>query len=398
MKTGCRFCAIILLVGLCLLLSFQISLAERLRVVFFAPTSTNNTYWPQVDRVLQSVAGDLNIDLVTYEFDIADRFAKAIDGVKILRASPKPDGAILSVAFGQTRPLLEAAEELGIPVFIQGPLFPEELPEIGHRPREKFKNWIGYFLQDEQVKGYILAAKLLQAAHKANAYAPDGLIHVIGVGGDHTWFGSRLRQNGLLKAVSEDHRAVVDQVVPTRWSSREAARVTETLLKRYPEASVVWAASDQLAIGAAEALEVSGRILGRTGFVGGLDLSATGLAYVQKNKMIATVASLLVSYGEILVYLYDYLKGLDFSEEIGREIRLTPYVATPANADQHLALMSSFETIDFSRLSRVFNPELSRYDFSLQRLLSMVNEQTVPDSVSTNQISGEDSYGVLSRE
>jgi len=80
--------------------------------------------------VLKAVAEDLRIHIAFHPFDVGDRFAKSIEGVRILKSEPKPDAAILSVAFGQARPLLETAEAMGMPVFIQGPLFPSEPPEI----------------------------------------------------------------------------------------------------------------------------------------------------------------------------------------------------------------------------------------------------------------------------
>lgn len=357
--------------------SFAIASSDqnhKKKILFFAPTSNNNTYWPQVFNVLNAVASDLNIEIKTYEFDVADRFSKHIDGVEILRQKPKPDGAVFSVAFGNSKPLLEVSEALNIPSFIQGPLFPSELPDIGNSPRRKFKNWIGYFYQDEEKKGYLLGKALLEAAHKADAFASNGKIHVAGVGGDFTWFGSKLRKEGLERAVDEDPVAELYQVVPTKWTPEEGEKKTALLLERYPEISVLWAASDQLGIGASSAFSASGRILGKNCFTGGLDLSENGLIHLKRGEIVATVASAMISYAEIIIYLHDYLYGIDFADEVGTKISTDIYTATRENADLHLALLNFVEVIDFKKCSKVYNKALKNYNFSLENFYKEIRE------------------------
>ena len=338
-----------------------------LRILFFAPTSEGNTYWPGVHRVLRAAAGDLAVDLVIHEFDVGDRFAKHVEGVRILRQEPTADGAIFSVAFGNTEPLLEAAEALGIPVLIHGPLFPSELPTLGGTPRTKYRQWVGYFYQDEAGKGYRLGKALLDAAHAAGSDP----VAVVGIGGDTSWFGSRLREQGLGRAVREDPAARLLQVAPTKWTQAEGASRARLLHGRYPEATVFWAASDQLALGACGALEAAGGTPGKTFFTGGLDLSRKGLEAVKDGRLVATVASLACSYVEMLVYLHDYVHGVDFADEVGTEVCAQVHAATRGNVDQYLELLDTVDEVDYRALSKASNPEREDYDFSLENLLAV---------------------------
>ncbi|MFW5685654.1 MAG: hypothetical protein ACOC0O_03275 [Spirochaetota bacterium] len=59
-----------------------------------------------------------------------DRYAKQDTGARLLLDLERIDGAIFSVAFGETRTLLEVAEARGFPVMIQGPLFAGELERL----------------------------------------------------------------------------------------------------------------------------------------------------------------------------------------------------------------------------------------------------------------------------
>lgn len=342
---------------------------ESKRIVFFTPTSENNTYWPQVFHLLQAVAKGLDVVIDIHEFDVRNRFSKHVDGVKILNQTPKPDAAVFSVAFGNALPLLETAESLNIPVFIQGPLFPTELPEIGNTPRNKFKMWIGYFYQDENQKGYLLGKTLLTKARALGLHAKDGTIYMAGIGGDPSWFGSELRKKGLIRAVDEDPAAKVLQVVPTHWTESEAKTMTRNLLNRYPELSVIWAASDQLGIGASTVLESSGKTMGVNALTGGLDLSLNGLVHVKQGHMSATVASTFFEYAEIMVYLYDYLHGIDFADEVGAVISSPLHVVTQTNADKYIRLYEAIDVINFASCSKYRNASLSHYDFSLEHLM-----------------------------
>lgn len=367
---GSKKISILFTIFLAALCSLQITaepVTQEKRIAVFTPTSEGNTYWPQVYRILNSAAEDLNITLESYEFDVGNRFAKQKEGVEILKRNPRLDGAIFSVAFGQALPLLEAAEELGIPSFIQGPLFKEEMLELGGLPRRKYRSWVGYFYQNEEEKGYKLGRILIETAVEQEAFAADGLVHVAGIGGDFTWYGTELRERGLKRAVEEEPRAKLMQIVPTQWTPEEAREKTSRLLVRYPEISVIWAASDQLALGAAEALEAAGRIPGETAFTGGLDLSTKGLEAVKEGRLVATVAGSLFSYAEVLVYLYDYLMGIDFSWDVGTMIGTDIHTASSENVDFLLDLFRDYETIDFSRFSKAHNPELVEYDFALEK-------------------------------
>ena len=339
-------------------------MCEQKRIVFFHPTSAGNTYWPQVIETLKAVADDLGIIVEPHGFDVDNRFSKALTGAAVLQDDPRPDGAILSVAFGQSKPLLQIIEDLHIPTFIQGPLFPKELAQLGGSPRNAYTYWIGYFYQNEEEKGYQLGKILLSSAREQSAFGRDGRIHVAGIGGDRTWFGSLQRNAGLARAVGEDPAAILHQVVPSNWTVPDGKRIAHALIERYPETSVIWAASDQLAIGAAEALKEAGKQLGSNGFTGGLDLSKVGLQYVENGSFVATTGSPFISWAQVLIYLYDYLHGKDFMEDPGLEFSLKNCTITADSPAFCRTMLNTYSRIDFREFSKACNPELHLYDFS----------------------------------
>jgi ABC-type sugar transport system substrate-binding protein len=236
---------------------------------------------------------------------------------------------------------------------------------LGGAPRAKYKSWVALFDWAEEQKGYALGKALLDAAQQAHACTREGKIQVVGLGGDPSWFGSGLRQAGLVRAVAERPDAELKQVVPTKWTRLEGNQLTRKLLRRFPEATVVWSASDQLGAGAVDALLEAGKTPGKDVFTGGLDLSDVGLELVQQGSFVATSASTLLSYAEAVVLIYDYLHGVDFAAELGDQLEFPALVATRDNVEQQLRLSKCVRSIDFRTFSRVYNKHLKHYDFSL---------------------------------
>ncbi len=338
---------------------------DRPRIALLSPNSAGNTYWPQVFRIIERVAETLGFEFVAHSLGVQDRYARQQDTLRILSAEPRPQAVIVSPVIGHSEALLEAANALGIPVFILGPLFPSELQDLGGAPRYKYKSWAALFNWAEEEKGYALGHALLEAANQQQAFASDGRLQVVGVGGNPSWFGSGLRQAGLMRAVRGHPQAVFKQVVPTLWTQEEGRQLTAKLLRRYPQASVVWAASDQLGAGAAQALAEQGRTLGKNAFTGGLDLSALGLKLVKEGQFVATAASDLLSFAQVAVLVYDYLHGFDFAERLGSTLEFPTLVATRDNVDSHLRLSGCVQSIDFRNFSKVYRPTLGRFDFTL---------------------------------
>lgn len=354
---------------------------QKLRIVYFSPNSPGNTYWPQVFEVMREVAHDLDVEFVPYDLGVRKGSYSLVDAaVQILDRERKPDAIITSAIASEARHILDKAEAHRVPVFMQGPLYPHEMPKIGGGPRQKYKYWIGYFRQDDFKKGLELGRLLLKRARDAKAFASDGKIHVLGIGGQQSWFGSTLRENGLKAAVSEDKDAVLGQIVPTDWTIEEGREKVTRMLNRFPETSVIWASSDTLAIAAAEVLEKKGKILGKTAFTGGLDMSAVGLQQVKSGRLEGTVSATHLLFAQVLVSIYDYIKRRDFRDQ-GLEIIPPTYVVTRDNAEQFMSLMNRIRETDFRTFSRVLNKDRKNYDFSIESLSSQgaVKKPSAPE-------------------
>ncbi|NHA15595.1 ABC transporter substrate-binding protein [Thioalkalivibrio sp. XN279] len=322
------------------------------RVAVFTPTTANNTYWPEVHSILRAAASDLDISLEIHEFNLSDRFEKVSVGVRRLTTEPLPDAAVFSVEFGEAVRLMDAAEQAGIPFFLNGPLFPEELNQLGELPGQAYQHWVGYFLEDEELKGYLLAQKLIAAARRARNAEDDGTIYVAGINGTRSWYGSILREAGLRRAIDDHPDVELLQMVYTRWTPEEGRRMASRILRRYPEVSVLWTASDQLAIGVAETISNGLAPDDLPVHTGGLDLSGAGIESVLQGDLVATVASSSLLWAQVIIDLYDHLQGVDRASHADSVLLAAPSVADRSTAESIRSRIREFEAIDFRQFSR----------------------------------------------
>lgn len=325
------------------------------RVAVFAPTSADNTYWPEVHAMLRAVAESLGIDLEIHEFDVLDRFSLVPAGLERIRLEPRLDAAVFSVEFRQALPLMNAAEEAGIPFYVHGPVFPEELEALGSVPGHTYRHWLGFFQEDEELKGYWLAERLIAAAREARSPDASNTIFVAGINGSRSWYGSHLREAGLRRAISEHADVSLVQMVYTRWAPQEGRAMASELLRRYPHITVLWAASDQLAIGAAEHLRSRDSEGSAPIVTGGLDLSSAGIEAVLAGDLVATVASTSLLWAQVIVDIHDHLHGLEHADNAHAVMLGAPLVADRATAEGIRASLRDLETLDFRQYSRALH-------------------------------------------
>jgi hypothetical protein len=178
--------------------------------------------------------------------------------------------------------------------------------------------------------------------------------------------------------VSERDDALLLQVVSADWSFEEAARKTPLLLRRYPEATVIWTASDAMALGALDSLEPLGREPGTDILVGGANWEPLALDAVRRGELVATVDGHFLEGAWVMVLLHDHHHGLDFARE-RVEWRSEMLLINRENQARCLAFLEDsrkWETVDFRAFSKAENPGLSRYTFSFEALLALPADGT----------------------
>ena len=321
---------------------------------------------------IRAVASDLNVDIAAY-FAEGDRVLYHQQMVAALTGEgleKKVDGILFMNIKKQDKRYLDTIEAHKTPAMLN--ITGVDYQKVG-RPREIYRYLVGQVIQDEVQTGYDLAKSLIDEALHRKLTAKDGKVHVLAIAGNMVTLGGVDRVKGLNKALSEYAEKVVfhQRFHAINWSADEARTLVRTGLKRYPETTVIWGASDDICLGIVSAVKNAGKQPGRDILTGSIDGTLELIKKVASGEVHCTYSGLFMQSGWATILLYDYLHGIDFKEDSGVIVNIACEGVTRERAEQILSLVGDYdwEQIDFTRFSKVHNRELQHYNFSWDAVL-----------------------------
>jgi len=174
-----------------------------------------------------------------------------------------------------TTPIVRAADAAGAYLVTQWNK-PAEL-----RPAD-YDRWISHITYDGVESGSQIAGSLFEAM--------GGSGGIIALQGVLDTAAAKDRFAGLEKALAANPGVTLLDQQSANFSRAEALTVTETLLTKHgDQVKGIWAANDDMALGALQALEQAGRA-GQVAVVG-IDAVPDALTAIGESKMTATVSS-----------------------------------------------------------------------------------------------------------
>jgi ABC-type sugar transport system substrate-binding protein len=230
--------------------------------------------------------------------------------------------------------------------------------------RERYPRWIGSASPDNTRGVY----RLVRALHQALGEQP---LRAIGITGPPSTPVSNERAQGLTDAIASIPGARLEQLVFSDWSEADAHRKAWVLLARYPDTNLIWAANDEMAMGALRAAGERGMSV----VAGGMGGWSRALRSVADGGMTATLTGHHLIGALALVMLHDHANGIDFAADGGVRRKLDYlHIVTRANLREYETTFGEHERpINFRRYSKVHQPQLTHYDFSLAPLLARSN-------------------------
>jgi ABC-type sugar transport system substrate-binding protein len=358
--------------ALCFIFSPQVLSDPKIQVGIVIPEKEGGGgFWASLVPMMRAAADDLDIRLnVTYAMPNPYSFKKK--GIELLEGPAKLDYFITGFWPECTQAHLDLAEVRGIKTLIINTPIPDQVRQEIGSPRTRYKQWIGDMAPDDLLIGYELADALIRQVRQSGY---QSVIKVAGLGGNGDTYVDQQRLEGLRKRMNSGEQLVLADYVLAQWNRETAYNVTVKLTNKHPDLKVIWAASDNMALGAIGALKNAGKHPGKDYFVGGSDWQREALQAVARGEMAANIGGHFVEGTMALVLIHDYHHGKDFADELGVSWQTAMKLLTLENIDQYRKLTGDIDwsTVDFRRYSKVCNPELKRYNFSIEELLADVN-------------------------
>ena len=341
------------------------------KIAFISPGQSNEIYWETASKFMQMAASSLGM-----EFETLYSERDHLESIQIARQlvsrpiKTRPDYVIFSNDYGLAPALLKIFNESKIPCLMafSAPTSEEKI-HVGI-PRQKYKFWLGSIEPRAQDAGYLTARELIQKGRMMDLYGPDNKMHVIAISGDRSTNSSRLRNQGMYRAINESGDTVLDQEVYADWSSSKAEEKATWLYQRHGQAKLLWTGSDVMALGAMRALEKSGGIPGKTVLFSAINTSKEALIALQSGRLSSLAGGHFITGAWAIIMIHDYSHGIDFADE---ELEFVRPMFRTFNQKTAQSFKSQFidssKFIDFKKYSKLHNPKLKKYVFSLDDII-----------------------------
>lgn len=380
----------ILLITIVLTLSFQRINADTTRIAFLNGR-TNQGFWGDVEKFMMEVAEDFaDIELTIYRAE--SNHIKQLQILETITSREYPtkyDAVITRTLKENGVELLQLAQKSKIPLFLfNSGLTDQQITKYGG-PRETFSTFIGEMYPNDSIAGYESVDLLFQHAQKKGLLPNEasGKLRVLAIAGGYRNIASNERIKGFEQFTAEHSEELellqithVHEINTMEEMEIRSQKIMNGMELRYGPINLVWAYNDGVAIGVIKAVlkKANTSIPGETFLCGGIDWTPDAIDLIQSGEMLYSFGGHYMDGGWSLIAVYDYLNGKDFKDsEAITSFQTRLSVINRENVEDYIKLFveDNIHIIDFTRFSKVKNPDLVTYDFGLETLLHQMNNR-----------------------
>jgi len=312
----------VVLVLLLVVAMLGITFAAKI-TIGYAARNLFNPYWIAVEKGIKDAAKKYGVDVILY--DARNDPATQRNNVEDL-IQAKVDVILITSIVTGSRDSGAAADEAvkaGIPVI--------GVDTSCGSPR------VAVTIRTDNVLGGRLAGEYI-----AKVLNGKGKVIVLeGPAGDTN---SALRVGGFMEVIKKYPGIKVLASQPADWSREKGLRVMENLLQAFPDVDAVFAANDEMALGAIEALKAARKL--KSTIVVGFDATPDALKSIKRGEMSATIQQHPYEEGYMAVEIaLKILKGESFESKvvmrpwpwgIEHAIEIPATLITSENVDKYL--------------------------------------------------------------
>jgi len=336
---------------------------NQLNVAFINPGSTTE-FWGDVAATMSAAAEDLNIALDIIHTN-RDRI-KMVDAARRLAQSDGlPDYIVMVNELQQAPLMLEALQDTGVPVFILLNGMTPDQRDAYEMSGGDLSQIVASIVPDNEIAGYEMAISLIEEARDLGLDG-DG-ISLLALLGDAATPAALAREVGMLRALEENPDVELVRSFPVMWSAETAYQRTASVLGRY-DLDAVWAANDQIALGAVQAAVEASETPGESIVFAGLNWSIEGLSAVEDGTLTMTHGGHFFAGAWSMVMLRDLADGV---LQAGTHVEFPMSAIQPDTVDQFQTLIGdrAWNSIDY-RAFTIGQGSGDSYGFTSSDILS----------------------------
>ncbi|VVM74229.1 hypothetical protein PS662_01967 [Pseudomonas fluorescens] len=356
------FCTCLLMLGA---LYGPIARAES--VLFLNPGTTGEAFWVSYSRFMQAAATELHVDLrIQYSDRKSENTLK--QAREALQGPNRPDYLVFVNEQYIAPQILRLARGSGVKLFmVNNALTPDQVRLLGAHP-DQHPDWLGSLVPNDEEGGYLMLKELIRLHPPV---AAGQVIELLAFSGLKITPAAQLREKGLMRALAEHPEVRLRQLVYGEWTRERAYEQGRLLFKRYPNASLIWTANDEMFAGALQAYAETGRLPGRDAVFGTINNSPMALQALLDGRLSVLLGGHFSLGGWALVQLHDYDQGVDISQYGGRDVQIPLLQLIDRAQARRLMTLGVKQDygVDFQKLSAKGRPVSYRYPFSLQTLM-----------------------------
>lgn len=333
--------------------------AETIRVGVVNPGYQERGFWGQVSEVMRAAAKQLNIELV--EVYGQRHWKTMLNEGRELITQQSLDYLILVNEHQKAKDLMLLAEQMQLPTFMLLNDFDDSAPN------QVYRTWKGSLIPDNHAAGLEMAMRLFSTR--------SAQTHLFTIVGDLRTPASLDRTSGLDSALQASPNVMELLRVSGEWSEEVAFLKTQLMLKRQTP-DLIWAANDNIALGAIRALKQHNLVPGKDVSVVGLNWSPEGLKAVERGELLLTHGGHFMAGAWILVMIHDFHRLKAQFPVTRRSFAMSAIDASNVTTYQQCFGDNAWSRIDFLRYSQ-FPPNAVgdiQYSFNLGSMLEFARD------------------------
>lgn len=271
-------------------------------VIFLNPGSATDNYWASYSKFMQTAAERLGMSLTVLYSDRDTR--TLLDLARdSLQGPTRPDYLVFSNELNVAPEILRLSQGSGVKLFLVNNTLTASQTEILGDVPSRYPDLIGSLIGNDEEGGYLIANQLM-SLHPPLAAGES--IEMLAFSGTNTTPVSLRREQGMYRALAEHPEVHLRQIVLGGWRRDRALEQARVLLKRYPQVKLIWAASDQMAYGAMDAVREVGKQPGKDVLFATINGSPEALKALAEGTLNVLAVGHIAIGGWAMLLLHDY--------------------------------------------------------------------------------------------